>query len=247
MTCLLCGHRSCYHHKVAWHVNLACEEYDALLADPANFQSRYERENEAAEEEVRARRAQEDADRAFAQLLMAAEQQEVERERERAAEREINRELDREAEQARERERLEETERARVAEREAREREERDRVRREREERERAERERVERIERDIRERVEREEQERVERERREREEKEARVAEGRRMREEAQRRKEEEEASSRTVGMTTKPCPGCQAPIEKNAGWYVQLLPTFCLSLGELLTFWIFRTAALI
>ncbi|OIW27611.1 hypothetical protein CONLIGDRAFT_441211 [Coniochaeta ligniaria NRRL 30616] len=71
--CLLCGQRSCFAHRVAWHENLACEEYDALQADPANFRSRFELENEAAEEELRLRRAQEDADRVFAQGLVAEE------------------------------------------------------------------------------------------------------------------------------------------------------------------------------
>lgn len=146
MTCRLCSHRSCFHHKVAWHENLTCDEYDALLADPANFRSRFDRENEAAEAAAEARRRQEDADRVFAQGLVAEE-----------------------------------------------------------------------RREREARERREKEERERRERERREREERER---ERREMREAAVRRKAEEEASVRTVGGTTKPCPGCKAPIEKNEGW---------------------------
>lgn len=143
-------------HRVAWHENLACEEYDALLQDPENFRSRFDVENEEAEKVQEARRAQEDADRVFAQGLEAEERRVEEGRRER------------------------------------REREERDR--REREERERRER---------------REKEEKEERERKERERVEA-----------ALRRKREEEASQETVGRTTKPCPGCKAPIEKNAGW---------------------------
>jgi hypothetical protein len=145
VSCRLCAHRSCFHHKVAWHENLTCEEYDALLVDPVNFRSRFDIENEEAAQAAAARRAQEDADRVFAQGLLAEEQRVV-----------------------------------------AEERAERERKRRE-----------------------EVEQRERVEREKREKE-----------MRESAVRRKREEEASCRTVGSTTKPCPGCQAPIEKNEGW---------------------------
>lgn len=71
--CLLCGHRTCFTHGVAWHQNLSCEEYDALQQDPSNFRSRFDTENEAAEEAQRVRRALEDADRVFAQSLVAEE------------------------------------------------------------------------------------------------------------------------------------------------------------------------------
>ncbi|KAL2179715.1 uncharacterized protein P884DRAFT_282941 [Thermothelomyces heterothallicus CBS 202.75] len=134
VTCRLCSHRSCFHHKVAWHENLTCDEYDSLLADPVNFRSRFDAANEEAEKAAAARRAQEDADRAFAQALAAEERRAL------------------------------------------------------------------------VRQRAEREEREK--REKREHE-----------MRELALRRKQDEEASLRTVGTTTKPCPGCRAPIEKNAG----------------------------
>ncbi|GAB1312760.1 RBR-type E3 ubiquitin transferase [Madurella fahalii] len=146
--CMLCNHRSCFHHKVAWHENLTCEEYDALQADPVNFRSRFDMENEEAEKAAAARRAQEDADRVFAQSLLAAEQRAVAEERER--------------------------------------------------------RERKKREEKEARERAEREERERKAQE----------------ARELAARRKAEEEASQKTVTTTTKPCPGCGAPIEKNQGW---------------------------
>jgi hypothetical protein len=68
-----------------------------------------------------------------------------------------------------------------------------------------------------------RRERERVERERVERERVERETME-RGRREEMVRRKMEEEASEKTVGGTTKPCPGCKAPIEKNLGWEVCL-----------------------
>ena len=74
ITCLLCDRRSCFHHEGAWHENLTCDEYDALLADPVNFRSRFDLENEAAEQEAAKRRAQEDADRAYAQSLVAREE-----------------------------------------------------------------------------------------------------------------------------------------------------------------------------
>lgn len=175
VTCRLCSQRSCFHHKVAWHENLTCDEYDSLLADPANFRSQFDVANEEAERAAAARRAQEDADRVFAQSLIAEERRAVAEER---------------------------AERERVAA--ARKREE-ERARREKEERDKRERE----------------------------------------MREAAMRRKREEEASSRTVGSTTKPCPGCNAPIEKNAGWYVTFVlfvstpsPVAYVQVPEALTF---------
>jgi deoxycytidylate deaminase len=74
VACLHCGHRSCFEHNVTWHENLTCEEYDQLLADPENFRSRIELDNEEWEA---ARQAQEDADRAIAQGLIAGEQAEI--------------------------------------------------------------------------------------------------------------------------------------------------------------------------
>ncbi|RFN51532.1 ring finger domain-containing protein [Fusarium flagelliforme] len=84
VTCLHCNHRSCFHHNVAWHENLSCEEYDQLLADPENFRSRLELENERWSEE---QQAQLEADRAMAQNLLA-EDQAVMRQREERAHRE---------------------------------------------------------------------------------------------------------------------------------------------------------------
>ncbi|KAL1839319.1 hypothetical protein VTJ49DRAFT_1647 [Mycothermus thermophilus] len=141
VTCLQCNHRSCFHHKVAWHQNMTCEEYDSLLADPENFRSWFDTTNEEAE---RALRAQLEADRAYAQSLLEEEQ--------------------------------------------------------------RAEAERVAALERAARE--EREKRERAERDK-----------EQKRLKDLAKRRKQEEEASAKTVNQTTKPCPGCRAPIEKNQG----------------------------
>ncbi|KAJ4255589.1 hypothetical protein NW762_009586 [Fusarium torreyae] len=80
VTCLHCNHRSCFHHNVAWHETLSCEEYDQLLADPDNFRSRLELENERWSE---AREAQLEADRAIAQGLLAEDLAELRRREER--------------------------------------------------------------------------------------------------------------------------------------------------------------------
>lgn len=79
--CLHCRSRSCFHHRVAWHETLSCDEYDQLLADPDNFRSRLEIENEQWSE---TQRAQLEADRAMAQNMLAEEQAEMLRREERA-------------------------------------------------------------------------------------------------------------------------------------------------------------------
>ncbi|TIC96986.1 E3 ubiquitin-protein ligase RNF19B [Colletotrichum higginsianum] len=81
VTCLHCGQRSCFTHGIAWHENLSCDEYDALLRDPENFRSRIEMEHDDEHDLAPARRALEDADRAVAQGLMAEQRAEA-RERE---------------------------------------------------------------------------------------------------------------------------------------------------------------------
>ncbi|KAF5663420.1 heat shock 70 kDa 12A [Fusarium heterosporum] len=80
VTCLHCNHRSCFQHNVAWHETLSCEEYDQLLADPDNFRSHLELENEKWTE---AQRVQLEADRALAQGLIAEDQAEMRRREER--------------------------------------------------------------------------------------------------------------------------------------------------------------------
>ncbi|KAI3537551.1 hypothetical protein CSPX01_10139 [Colletotrichum filicis] len=74
VTCLHCGQRSCFSHNVTWHENLSCQELDALLQDPENFRSRIEMEHDEFDS---ARQAQEAADRAMAQGLMAEQQAEI--------------------------------------------------------------------------------------------------------------------------------------------------------------------------
>ncbi|RYP09869.1 hypothetical protein DL764_001003 [Monosporascus ibericus] len=142
-------------HQVRWHEQLTCAEYDSFVSDPKNFRSRIDILNEEAEklwlEEQSAKRTQEEADRKFAQSLMAAEQR---KEAERQAQRERA-----------ERERREEAERRRLQ---------------------------AERM---------------------------AKQQQTEKMRMEAVRKREEDELSRRTVERTTKPCPGCRWPIEKNSG----------------------------
>lgn len=69
------------------------------------------------------------------------------------------------------------------------------------------------------RERIEREKREKVEREKREAERLAKQQAEEA-LRREAERKKMEESLSQQTVQRTTKQCPGCKWPIEKNNGW---------------------------
>ncbi|RYP36988.1 hypothetical protein DL767_003143 [Monosporascus sp. MG133] len=68
------------------------------------------------------------------------------------------------------------------------------------------------------RERAERERREEAER-RRLQAERMAMQQQAEKMRMEAARKREEDELSRRTVERTTKPCPGCKWPIEKNSG----------------------------
>jgi hypothetical protein len=51
--CLKCGFRSCVRHGVKWHERLTCEEYDAMLADPENFESMVDKEDKEAKEKLR--------------------------------------------------------------------------------------------------------------------------------------------------------------------------------------------------
>ena len=73
--CLHCNHRSCFHHNVAWHQGLTCDEYDQLLADPDNFRSRLEIDNDAW---AASQQAQLNADRAMAQGLLEEERRAAE-------------------------------------------------------------------------------------------------------------------------------------------------------------------------
>jgi hypothetical protein len=37
VTCFRCHHKTCFTHKISWHTNLTCEEYD--LTTDINHQS----------------------------------------------------------------------------------------------------------------------------------------------------------------------------------------------------------------
>ncbi|KAM7210154.1 hypothetical protein V8F06_014460 [Rhypophila decipiens] len=56
VTCLHCRGKSCFVHRMAWHENLTCAEYDALQKDPVGFRSSFERDHEAAWEAERGSR-----------------------------------------------------------------------------------------------------------------------------------------------------------------------------------------------
>lgn len=157
VTCGNCTRKYCFRHRIPWHETMSCDEYDRFLADPFNFRSAFELENERAEQESEAmerrRREMEAADFRFAQSLL-------------------------EDEEAR-------------AEAEA----------------------------RAIRDRAAREEAERLEAERKAARKRAAAAARAKAAKE-AKRRANENAVSEATVRRTTKNCPACSSPIEKNDGW---------------------------
>jgi len=159
VTCVGCRRKYCFRHHMPWHETMSCDEYDRFLADPDNFRSTFEIENERVdrerEAEERRRREMEAADSQFARSLVEEEEALIE------------------------------------AEATAR------------------------------REEAARAEAERVEAERRAAQERAAAAARAK-MAEDAKRRAKENAASEAVVKQTTKKCPGCGWPIEKNDGWYV-------------------------
>ncbi|KAK5652952.1 hypothetical protein OQA88_9431 [Cercophora sp. LCS_1] len=156
VTCIGCRRKYCFRHCVPWHDTMSCDEYDRFLADPENFRSTFELENERVEQEreaqERLRQEMEAADRRLAQSLVeeqARAEAEAQARREEAARAEAAR---RRAEERAAQQRAEAAERARAAE--------------------------------------------------------------------DAKRKARENAASEDTVKRTTKNCPGCGGPIEKNQGW---------------------------
>ncbi|KAJ2896838.1 hypothetical protein MKZ38_005137 [Zalerion maritima] len=121
VACIVCGHRACFTHKVPWHHTMSCDEYDNFIASPETFRSQFDLENERVAQEAENKRlermAQEEMDRAYAQQLMAEEEEREENERQAQIERE-ERELRMEAERARieEERRQREEERLRMVE-----------------------------------------------------------------------------------------------------------------------------------
>jgi flagellar biosynthesis GTPase FlhF len=155
VTCIGCQKKFCFKHKIAWHDNLGCDEYDQFLANPRGFKSRLDLENERVEreriEEQERLKREEEASRAYLQKLLEGEELEKAR---------------RQAE--------------------------------------------VERVAQ-----AERERQERVRQENKARRAEEARH----KLEKEALQRQKNEEENLRTIERTTKNCPSCSWPIEKNNG----------------------------
>lgn len=180
VTCVGCRRKYCFRHHMPWHETMSCDEFDRFLADPENFRSAFEVENERVdrerEAEERRRREMEAADSRFALSLVEEEKALIE------------------------------------AEAMAR-----------REEAARAEAERVETEHRAAQER--------------------AAAAARAQMAEEAKRRAKENAASEAVVKQTTKNCPGCGWPIEKNDGWHVPPPPAPPLPSKQWLTWHLQRT----
>ncbi|KAI1773098.1 hypothetical protein F4818DRAFT_443461 [Hypoxylon cercidicola] len=79
--CRRCNRHFCFRHRIAWHTDYTCDEYDAFLADPQHFRSRAQiRRAEDREGELAYRRYRQqlhEAEERFAQSLLreaAAEQ-----------------------------------------------------------------------------------------------------------------------------------------------------------------------------
>lgn len=163
VTCVGCRRKYCFRHHMPWHETMSCDEYNRFLADPDNFRSAFEIDNERVdrerEAEERHRREIKVADSKFARSLVEEEKALIE------------------------------------AEATAR------------------------------REEAARAEAERLEAERRAAQER-AAAATRAKMAEEAKRRARENAASEAVVKQTTKNCPGCGWPIEKNDGWFVTSHP---------------------
>ncbi|KAI2627814.1 hypothetical protein GGR54DRAFT_652652 [Hypoxylon sp. NC1633] len=109
--CLNCRLHFCSRHMMAWHSQYTCEEYDAFLADPQNFQSQAQIRRAAEEaQELEHQRLQEEIDAAearFAQHLLREEEaaearrlEQVQRERRLAEERARRAEEERRAREA---------------------------------------------------------------------------------------------------------------------------------------------------
>ncbi|KAK7744699.1 hypothetical protein SLS62_010118 [Diatrype stigma] len=159
-----------------------------------------EEAEEEDEEEEEARRRQEEEDRRLAQSLVEAEGQEEARRQEKR--------------ERAERQRRDAAERQRRDAAEQKRRDAAEQKRRDAAERQRREDESQKRLDR-----AEKMRKEAAERQRRE-DESPKRSDRAEKMRKEAVRKKAEEDLSRSTVERTTKPCPGCKSPIEKNRGW---------------------------
>ncbi|KAF2665832.1 hypothetical protein BT63DRAFT_77073 [Microthyrium microscopicum] len=52
VTCIGCKQKYCFSHKILWHQDLSCEEYDRFMEDPHNFKSQLEIANEMNEKRL---------------------------------------------------------------------------------------------------------------------------------------------------------------------------------------------------
>jgi hypothetical protein len=84
VTCVGCRRKYCFRHHMPWHETMSCDEYDRFLADPDNFRTTFEIENERVdrerETEERRRRDMEAADSQFARSLVEEEEALIEAE-----------------------------------------------------------------------------------------------------------------------------------------------------------------------
>lgn len=203
--CFNCGHLSCFRHSVPWHDRLTCDEYDEMLQDPDGFQSAIDKDDDAAAGAAMVRRLQEEEDEMVAREL---------NEQDKRAEQDRQRQRHEEERQRAQAAQLVEAERMRMEQDKERQRKEQN------EERIRMEKDRETQRREQERERQQYEEEYRRARAAQQAEAERDRANQERtRQREELRRRAREDKLSVEKVHATTKPCPGCRWPIEKNDG----------------------------
>ncbi|KAK9770107.1 putative RING-type domain-containing protein [Seiridium cardinale] len=117
--CQSCNRLWCFRHRVEWHTDYSCEEYESYLADPGNFRSQIQvqRDLEAAQDEWdrQIERQIEEAEYRFNQIILVEQDAAQERWRFEEAQRERERaEAEERARQEEERRRAEELERERA-------------------------------------------------------------------------------------------------------------------------------------
>lgn len=222
VTCAACNMQFCFRHGIptqrpeqspSQHEDMSCDEYDRYLADPMNFRSDHQRQQERAAVERREEEAVARARERMEQILERRQEAAIAADGSKRTRGEKKQKEENAAREVRERRGLEIRERR---EREQRQRQElRDREQRQRQER----RERKDREARERKEREEREERARLE-QRRYEEEREKAELERKARAEEILLRKMEDEQSERLIEVSTKGCPRCEKRIEKNEGW---------------------------
>ena len=53
VTCIKCGHKTCFTHRVAWHTGLSCADFDASEETKEQTRDKVQREEEEVRESVR--------------------------------------------------------------------------------------------------------------------------------------------------------------------------------------------------